>query len=392
MRGTGRSLTRKEILIAAGCAVADTGAVLVEGPPPVVGPRLWLALGLLVLIDAALAAPARLSGVVAVAQGTVYLFGVHLFVDGAGDARQVSSAGLLIAGYRAGAWLSTVPALVSLAALAVGSAGRSVVAGRDLPPSHLIIIALTCALLPWMVGRYTTARRAYISELERRRRDQEAAVQRAVAEERSAIARDLHDVISHHVSAVGVHAGAARLGLGASTPGVAGSLTAVEESSRAAMADLRRMLDLLHGHEEGGAVRHPGLGDLAELARGVSVPGRPVELTVRGEPSPVPVFLDMALYRIAQEALTNAMRHGDGGEIRLEVDHRCGEVVLTVTNGVGSASPRPERRASPPRGLTGVRQRVALFGGWITCGPHPEGRGWRLQVGLPLAGRPGAFD
>ncbi|MEV7908442.1 histidine kinase dimerization/phosphoacceptor domain-containing protein, partial [Streptomyces anulatus] len=215
-----RSLTRQSLLVAGVCAVADAGLFLI-GDQPVSGWQCWAAFSVVMVIDAALATPARFSGAVALLHGLVSLTTPIFFP---GVTWQLAEAGVLVAGYRAGAWLRSTQALLALAALAAGIAGGDLLTVRDSTAelAYLPVIGVELigkALLPWLVGRYTTERRAYIAELERqaelRRHDEQAAVQRAVAAERSAIARDLHDVISHHVSAIGMHAGAARLGLGA---------------------------------------------------------------------------------------------------------------------------------------------------------------------------------
>ncbi|GII97394.1 sensor histidine kinase [Sinosporangium siamense] len=392
VRDPSRSLTRQAILVAAACVVADVGSFIVAGPSPSGGPRLWAALVILVVADAALAGPARLSGVVAVLQGTVHLFAGHLIVDGAGDPRSATTAGLLVAGYRAGAWLRSTHSFVALAALVAGVVGGTLLTGQHIGLGAVGFLVIGNALLPWMVGRYTTARRAFLSKLEQqaeqRRIAEEAAVQRAVAEERSAIARDLHDVISHHVSAISVHAGAARLGLGTAEPGtsltgVARSLAAVEEGTRAAMADLRKMLDILNGTGT-GTMRQPGLHNIDELVEKVRTAGLAVELAMRGMPRRVPGSLDIALYRIVQEALTNALRHGDGDSVSVELTYQPGDVVVTVTNPIPKGLRVRTPRDSPARGLAGIRQRVALFGGRITYGTQADGRHWRLQVGFPL--------
>jgi signal transduction histidine kinase len=254
------------------------------------------------------------------------------------------------------------------------------------------------AVLPWLVGRYTTARRAYIAELQQRaeneRRDAQAAIDNAVATERSTIARDLHDVISHHVSAIGVHAGAARLGLNTMTGanGIADSLTAVEMSSRSAMADLRRLLDLLHG-DAADASRQPGLGNLEDLLDGVRRAGLPARLSTYGVAHPLPGSLDIALYRITQEMLTNALRHGDGSPVEVELRYGDESVSVTARNGMAVPTPTAPGRREPTadrrggkRGLAGIRTRAAVFEGTVTYGPDDAGLHWETTVTFPIGG------
>ncbi|WP_283137011.1 sensor histidine kinase [Rhizohabitans arisaemae] len=386
MLDTRRSLTSQSILVAIVAAVADVGFFLfVPDRPPLEAWRFLLVLGLIVGSDLALAGPPRTSGVVAVLHAFSWVL-VPVVCDG--PWWESAKTGLLVAGYRAGAWLPPIPALTALGALAAGVLGAQLAVGtrvQALPMVAIEIISL--ALLPWLVGRYTTARRAYISELERREErrllDEQTAVQRAVTEDRSAIARDLHDTISHHVSAIGVHAGAARLGLDSAGDDVVHrSMLAIESGSRAAMADLRRMLDLLHGEETVRGNRQPGLGNLEELVEGVRSLGLAVTVTVHGPPTPLPGSLDVAVYRIAQEGLTNALRHGGGDDIDVEVEYRRDEVILTIVNELA-----PARRREPQgtrRGLNGIRQRAALFGGRLTYGVRPDEKSWRLRVSFPV--------
>ncbi|UUV27800.1 histidine kinase [Amycolatopsis roodepoortensis] len=386
MRDISGSLARQAWAVAAVCLVADAGLFLIAGPPLSLGWTAWVVLLGGILANVALAGPSRYSGWVSAAHGAL-LTAAPLLLYPYDHYLQATNAGVLIAGYRAGAWLSAKPALAALAAMLAGLFACNIIpvdrADRDW--RLLLIDVGVSGLLPWMVGRYTTARRAYIADLQRaeeqRQQHEAEAVRRAVAEERTTIARDLHDVISHHVSAIGVHAGAARLGLPDGEPAVRRSLSAVESSSRAAMADLRRLLDLLHGKENGDAQRQPGLDNLDELLDNLRTAGLPARLTSHGGPRELPGSVDIALYRIAQEALTNALRHGSGGIVEIDLAYRQTEVVITITNEIGRANTAAE---STKRGLAGIRQRVALFGGHAECGPLDDGRNWRVRVGFPL--------
>ncbi|MFJ8913349.1 sensor histidine kinase [Amycolatopsis sp. NPDC102389] len=386
MRDISGSLARQAWAVAAVCLVADAGLFLISGPPLSLGWQAWLVLIGGIIANAALAGPSRYSGWVSAAHGAL-LIAAPLLLYPYDHYLQATNAGVLIAGYRAGAWLSIKPALAALAAILTGLFACILIpADRGDRDWRLVLIDVgVSGLLPWMVGRYTTARRAYIADLQRaeeqRRQHEAEAVRRAVVEERTTIARDLHDVISHHVSAIGVHAGAARLGLPEGEPAVRRSLSAVESSSRAAMADLRRLLDLLHGKENGDVQRQPGLDNLDELLDNLRTAGLPARLISHGGPRELPASVDIALYRIAQEALTNALRHGSGGIVEIDLAYRQTEVLLTITNEIG----RPNTSAdSTKRGLAGIRQRVALFGGQAECGPLDDGRHWRVRVGFPL--------
>jgi signal transduction histidine kinase len=185
------------------------------------------------------------------------------------------------------------------------------------------------------------------------------------------------------VSAIGVHTGAARLKLAArpefADPDIIDSLTAVEASSRSAMLDLRRVLDVLHRTSD--PTSQIGLGNLDELFDGVRRSGLAIRFQVTGTPRTLPGSVDIALYRIAQEMLTNALRYGDGTTVDVDLEFGANWVVLSARNGIG---PRPERadRPSTGRGLVGIRSRVALFGGTVSHGPDDSGRIWETRVSV----------
>jgi signal transduction histidine kinase len=360
------------MLVAGVCAITDAGQFLILGPP-LTGWSAWGVLVATVVVDAALALPARWSGVVAVGHAALAAVGAAL--GPAIGARGADNAGLLIAGYRAGAWLDTRPALVALAAVSAGLTVSPILAGGRVGHDWrlLVLYVLFRGLLPWLVGRYTTARRGYLADLEQREAE---AVRHAVTEVRGAIARDLHDVISHHVSAIGVHAGAARLGLArrnGDDPALR-SLSAVEKASRSAMSDLHRLLDLLHGQSP--EALQPGLNDLGDLLHGL-----PARLVMHGKSRELPPSLEVVLYRIAQEALTNALRHGDGGPVEVELAYTDDEVALTVTN---TRSRETGQNGQRHHGLAGIRRRVTLYGGKLSYGPEEDR--WRLTATFRING------
>ncbi|WP_246842840.1 sensor histidine kinase [Allokutzneria sp. NRRL B-24872] len=365
------TLTRQSRLVAALCMCVDSVLYVTNLRKPAFGWVDVVAIALILLVNAGLATSAKRSGLVAVAVAAVQIVIPLVFDPGS---HHICTTGGMMAAYRVGAWLPAWPGLLSIGALAVADFADGKFPGTG--PLPLIITITSSAVLPWIVGRHTTTRSAYIAELERRADRQEQAVQRALAEERSSIARDLHDMISHHVSAIGVHAGAARLGIGSTGNAAAQrSLSAVETASRSAMTDLRRLLDLLHGKDD-HQHRQPGMSNADELLAGVRAAGLPVTMTTSGAPLELPGSVDVALYRIFQEALTNALRHGDGvADVVLE--HHDEEVVLTVTNSLRGSNNGTDRGS----GLTGIRDRVALFGGQARFGP--DGENWVLRVSLP---------
>lgn len=376
-----RSLTTQSLLVGVFAAIVDVTYFWVSGisadaPLAAVGTA-----AVLVATDLALAAPPRTAGVVAVVQAVTRLLTCWLLYAH-GRAAGFSDIGILVAGYRAGAWLSMRASLLIVPLLAVAAGWAAVLnaAGRDW--RLLLIIAFSNGVVPWLVGRYTAAGGAYVTELEQRDRrrahEQRLALDRALADEREAIARDLHDVIAHHVSAIGIHAGAARMALRDSQPAVTDSLSAVESSSRAAMVDLRRQLDLLHGREDAGD-RQPGLANIDELIDSVTNAGLTVQLDVPGEGLTLPPSLDVTVYRIVQELLTNALRHGDG-TARLQVRPAGALLQIAQSNPIAV---QPYSGDSLHRGLDGIRRRAELFGGALECGA--DDRNWRAVVSLPIA-------
>jgi signal transduction histidine kinase len=147
------------------------------------------------------------------------------------------------------------------------------------------------------------------------------------------------------------------------------------------------MLDLLHGSAE--SAQQPGLGNLDELFDGVRRSGLATRFTVSGVPRGLPGSVDVALYRITQEMLTNALRHGDGGAVDVTLDFGESGVVLSARNGIGDRAERGDR-PSTGRGLAGIRSRAALFGGTVSHGPDPGGGRWETRVGVPYgASSPG---
>ncbi|WP_327141921.1 sensor histidine kinase [Nocardia sp. NBC_01327] len=400
-----RSLFRLSLVVAVVAALVDSMQLVMcgaFGAAPVLASILFAAV---VAADLALAAPPATAALAAVGQVAVKV-GIAGFVNHYGLPARMPDVGFLVAGYRAGAWLGGATSLVTVAMLAVGAAVSNVLVGGPVSRDwRWVLLAVAAGVVPWLVGRYTAARGAYIAELEQRERlrqqEQRAALDRALADERAAIARDLHDVISHHVSAIGIHAGVARMALSRADHTVpeedsavikadstlsrtdaeaaARSLTAVETSSRAAMVDLRRQLDLLHGREDDGQ-RQPGLADIDGLVERVRAAGLAVLVEISGEPPVLPESLDVMLYRVVQEILTNALRHGRE-PARLEIGYRPTRVEVRGANPIAAAARASE---GVHRGLDGIRQRAELFGGTAQFGPDRTGERWDIVVSVPI--------
>jgi signal transduction histidine kinase len=221
----------------------------------------------------------------------------------------------------------------------------------------------------------------------------EAAVAAAVSAERDRIARELHDIVSHNVSLMIIQAGAARQVVAGAPQDATDALLAVESNGREAMAELRALLGLLApgGSGEDDLTPQPGMSRLDELVDRVAFAGLPVELTVEGQPRPLSPGIDLTAYRVIQEALTNALKHAPGAHaevhvryterhLRLEIVN-TGPSVLTGQAPSSPATPRPELVKG--RGLLGLRERVAAFGGHLDA-RRRLGGGFRVRARIPL--------
>ncbi|MEV5839837.1 histidine kinase [Nocardia sp. NPDC052112] len=384
-----RSLARQSLVVAVAAAAVDAAMLTLNG---IFAVAPWQATAVLIAIvaaDLALAAPPRTAGAVALIQVALRLAEALMLLRH-GFVARFADVGFLVAGYRAGAWLVGPTSVLTVSIMSAGFASAHLLIDSNTSHDWRLLLASTVSagVVPWLVGRYTAARGAYIADLEQqaklREQEQRTALARAVAEERAAIARDLHDVISHHVSAIGIHAGAARIAMAdtGNAPAIR-SLTAVESSSRAAMVDLRRQLDLLHGRDEDGQ-RQPGLADIDDLLERVRAAGLAVEFIVRGAAVELPDSLNLTLYRIVQEMLTNALRHGDGAHARLIVDYQPTQMVLESVNPLADTADVGD--TAEHRGLGGIRQRAELFGGELRFGRDDAQTHWHTRVSLPIGG------
>ena len=229
--------------------------------------------------------------------------------------------------------------------------------------------------VPVLLGRMTFNRRRRIV------RDREFAAREAVAAERVAIARELHDVVAHHMSVMVVQAGAARA-VGTSDPAAAAeALRQIEASGRTGLAEMRRLLGILKAEDHGnGRAPQPGLARLGELLDAMRASGLPVEAVVEGTPRALSLGVDLSAYRIVQEALTNSLRHAGGASARVVVRYEPDAVELEVADDGPGSPADPE--ASGGHGLIGMRERVQLFGGELEAGPRPGG-GFLVRARLP---------
>lgn len=237
----------------------------------------------------------------------------------------------------------------------------------------------------WHAARERAVLEERTSELGRER---ELRAEQAIALERVRIARELHDVVAHHVAVMGIQAGAARRVLGSDPATAADALEAVEGSARTAVDELHGLLTTLRSDETASetAPATVGLAQLRSLVADVVGAGTRVAHSVVGEARPLPALVDSTAYRVAQEALTNAVKHARGAPVDVRVRYLDGAVEVEVTDAGGV----PSAPSATGLGLVGMRERVLAVGGELTTGPRPRG-GFRVRATLPTT-RPAAPD
>ncbi|MFI8093434.1 sensor histidine kinase [Streptomyces sp. NPDC086080] len=309
-----------------------------------------------------------------------------------GFATTFASLGLYLALYSAGAHQVRFRRGLA-AAVSAGYAVLAVVLHRLGSPQGIpdyLAFYLILATI-WLVGSMVRTRRT--EETERRRLSAEVAT----AAERARIARELHDVVTHHVTAMVVQADAAQFLL-PSAPDKAGEgLAAVSDTGRRALTELRYLLGVLEATSDSAVVdpasadRAPTLGRVGDLVEQARRSGQPVEFDERGGRRPQPVAVELAAYRVVQEALTNAMKYATGQPTRVLVRYVAQRIEITVTTDGPAVTPAPAPLAPNPnpnpgpaggRGLAGLDARVRMLGGALEAGPRPDG-GFEVRAVLP---------
>ncbi|MGH3715102.1 MAG: histidine kinase [Micromonosporaceae bacterium] len=279
---------------------------------------------------------------------------------------------LLIAIYALGAWATIRRGLAALVGL-FGVMGMITVLGLGFGDNEDVWAAPVLLTVPWVLGAVIRQRRLSDEQQVERtlavERDRAAATERALAEERIAVARDLHDLVSHNLAAITLQAAAARRR--PSTPDFA-AMTAIELAGRAALADLRAMLDALSRPDVGDLSPTPGLADLEALAARHRETNGPVEVRIDPAVDLEPESARLTAYRLVQEALTNVCRHAPGAGVTVRLAATDGVLVVDVEDDGAASSFLPPSPGSG-LGLAGMRERVALFGGTLTAGGTPAG-------------------
>ena len=276
--------------------------------------------------------------------------------------------------YALAVWTTTRRFAIGLVTLITGSLLAAL--GPALSFTNTFFFTAVSVIVMLLVRRVVgdRERRAQLAERER-----DVAAREAVVEERARIARELHDVIAHHVSMIVLQAGAERSVLDDSNASTRDVLETVERSGRSALTEMRRLLGMLRSDESDPLTPQPGLGDVPVLVGQLREAGLPVELQIEGERRTLPAGIELSAYRIVQEALTNALKHAGDAHARVHIRYGPDSLELEIADdGEGEDTRAP----GGGHGLVGMRERVALYGGRFQANPAPGG-GFIVRVALP---------
>jgi signal transduction histidine kinase len=269
----------------------------------------------------------------------------------------------------------------------VGAAALTVTAdGNGALNAGWTVATIVLTAVPVLLGVAVRVRRSgerQLAEQERRH-----SGERALLEERQRIARELHDVVAHHMSVIAIQAEAAPYKIADPPPELVESFGDIRASALTGLAELRRILGVLRTDGQATAPQ-PGLADLDALLDSARSGGLSVTVTCSGNPVPLPEGLDLSAYRIVQEALSNAMRHSPGSHVQVDVAYRADGLALEVRNDAGSRTVpvlvgSGDGAASGGHGLVGMRERAAMLGGSLDAGPTDDG-GFQVSAVLPVS-------
>ncbi len=309
----------------------------------------------------------------------------------AGPSEGLGALALLVACYTVAAYRPRLPAVLALGGLVPAFVITNLVSGKG-PLEDVDFVFVLC-VGAWVVGRSVRSRQRLVDELAAQSQELRAARQAeaaaVAAAERARIARDLHDVLAHSMSVIVVQAEAAE----ALLPDLDRSrqaLQAVQGTGRAALAELRQLLDVLHeddAEDDPVAMRlpTPGLRDAGRLAEAMREAGLDVVLHVDGADVTVPDGVDLAAYRILQEAMTNTLRHAGPCTVEADVHVDPTEVFVSVVDDGPSDRVHSQSDRGSGRGIEGMQARARMYGGWLEAGP--AGNGFRVTATIPIKAR-----
>jgi signal transduction histidine kinase len=372
-----------DLLIAVGAIESALEVALRHGAARQVDTSLWFAVPAVAIVVLALLWRRRFPFA---APAAVWLLAAALSTV---DGRLIESVAALTLGGMAAAFLlgNLRDAFQGRVGLAVVLCGAAIVVYND--PNHStgeLVFTPGLFAIGWLAGFALRERAAQAEAAEQRATDaergREEAARRAVFEERVRIARELHDVVAHHVSMMGVQAGAARVVIDRDRVKAKESLTAIEASSRQAVGELHRLLGFLRqaGDQDDLAPR-PGLSQLPRLAASMSDSDLAVEVSIEGEERSLPPMIDVSAYRIVQEALTNTLKHSAASRADVHVRYWPGELEVEIVDD-GRGATRASAMGPGGLGLIGMRERATLHGGQLTAG-RASGGGFAVRVKLP---------
>ena len=296
--------------------------------------------------------------------------------------------GLLVAVYTVGERLDR-PTSLGLTAL-TGAMVAVLFLGRGGLPETLQSLIQTELILgvAWLLGDAARIRRLYTESLVEHARlvesEREERTRRAVLEERERIARELHDIVAHHVSVIVIQAGGGLSAIERRPADARSALESIATTGRQALTEMRRMLGMLGEGEPTGPM--PGLALLDDLISQVRAAGLGVELSVEGDRRPLDPGLELSAYRIVQEALTNSLKHAGGGRARVTLGYEPGALVISIDDERGPGRHPTVEPVHAGRGLVGMRERVAMLRGTIDA--RPTDAGFRVIARLPIEGTP----
>ena len=287
--------------------------------------------------------------------------------------REPGSPALLFAVYAVSVYDSSRARLwVAVASIALVVGGAALLFLSDFETARKLLPAGVTSLVAWVAGDYIRSRRRFVADLVSRHRQER---EQAAEQERLRIARELHDVVAHNVSAMAIQAGAARVTGSADKE----ALASIEQSARDTLAELNRLLGVLRKTGDAPLTPQPTLADADTLLKPARDAGLRATLKTIGEPRALPAAVELSAYRIVQEAVTNVLKHANASRVEVTVDYRPEAIMLAISdNGAGS-----DQNESRGHGLIGMRERVELFGGDLTTGSSSLG-GFTVRATLPV--------
>jgi signal transduction histidine kinase len=278
------------------------------------------------------------------------------------------------------------PAWQALAAAAALEAGVVLAFTRMRVPGGLWALASASTGAAGLLGYYVrTTRQAHLvaqaERAERLERERDQQAQLAVSAERGRIAREMHDIVAHHIAVMTALAEGAAYTAKADPGQAATLMSQVSDTGRTALTEMRRLLGVLRQPATQPSAPQPALADLGNLLATTRAAGLRASLDMSGQVFPLPPSAQLAIYRMVQEALTNTLKHAPGASAQVRLSYQPGAIELEVTDdGAAAGPPVP---GTSGHGLAGMRERAAVFGGQVTAGPRPGG-GWRVHAALQL--------